>query len=60
MNIIKYMKTQIKQWGDSKVLVLSSDFMKYSNAQVGDWVDLDDCIIISDALKKIKDEKNDN
>ena len=52
------MKTQIKQWGDSKVLVLSSDFMKFSGAKVGDWVDLDDTIIISDALKKIKDEQN--
>ena len=54
------MKTQIKQWGDSKVLVLSSDFMKFSGAKVGDWVDLDDCIILSDSLNKIKEEQNGN
>jgi len=37
------MKTQIKKWGDSKVLVLSSDFLKFNNAKVGDWIDLSDC-----------------
>lgn len=51
------MKTQIKKWGDSFVLILSPDFMKFSGAKLGDWVDLDDTIIISDQLKNIKDEQ---
>jgi len=51
------MKTQIKKWGDSNVLVLSPDFMKFSGAIVGDWVDLDDTIIISDTLMKLKREQ---
>jgi len=50
------MKTQIKQWGDSKVLVLSSDFMKFNNAHVGDWMDLSDAFIISEKLQELKDE----
>jgi len=55
------MKTQIKKWGDSKVLVLSPNFIKFSGAKVGDWVDLDDIIIISDALMKLKrEEQNGN
>lgn len=40
------MKTQVKVWGDSKVLVLSADFLKFHNAEVGDWVDLDDVVVI--------------
>ena len=40
------MKTQIKEYGNSNVLVLSSDFMKFHKAEVGDWIDLDDAIII--------------
>ena len=50
------MKTQIKQWGDSKVLVLSPDFIKFHNAKIGDWVNLDDVIIISDQLNRLKEE----
>ena len=52
------MKTQIKKWGDSSVIVLSSDFMKYHGVQIGDWMDLSDIIILSDKLKQIKDEQN--
>lgn len=40
------MKTQIKKWGDSNVLVLSPDFMKYHEIKEGDWVDLSDAVII--------------
>lgn len=36
------MKTQIKQWADSKVLVLPADFIKFMDLKVGDWVDLSD------------------
>ena len=55
------MKTQIKKWGDSNVLVLSPEFMKFHNAKIGDWIDLGDAIIISDQLHKLKEEqKNDN
>jgi len=38
------MKTQVKKWGDSKVLVLSPDFMKYMELKEGSWVDLSDLI----------------
>ena len=38
------MKTQVKKWGDSKVLVLSPDFIKFMELKEGDWVDLSDLI----------------
>jgi antitoxin component of MazEF toxin-antitoxin module len=47
------MKTQIKKWGDSKVIVLSLDFLKYHDADVGDWVDISDIVII----KKDKEDE---
>ena len=53
------MKTQIKKWGDSNVLILSSEFMKYHGIKVGDWVDLSDIIILSDELHRIKNEVKD-
>ena len=34
------MITQIKKWGDSKVLVLSPEFCKYHNLDIEDWVDI--------------------
>ena len=54
------MKTQIKKWGDSVVVVLSPEFMKFNSAKIGDWIDLADCMIISNKLKEIKDEQNGN
>jgi antitoxin component of MazEF toxin-antitoxin module len=53
------MKTQIKKWGDSNVLVLSPDFMKFHSAKVGDWINLDDTVLVSDQLNSIKEEAND-
>jgi len=41
---MKYMKTQVKKWGDSKVIVLSSDFLKYMKLKEDDWVDISDII----------------
>lgn len=38
------MKTQIKEYGTSKVVVLSREFLKYMNLKVGDWVDLSDVV----------------
>lgn len=38
------MKTQIKKYGDSKVIVLSPEFMKFMKLNVGDWVDISDII----------------
>jgi len=38
------MKTQIKKWGDSKVIILSSEFCKFYNLDVDDWVDISDII----------------
>jgi len=47
------MKTQIKKWGDSKVLILSPEFLKFHNAEEGDWIDLSDIIVIGkDAPKQ--------
>ena len=36
------MKTQIKQWGDSNVIILNRDFMKFHNLKLNDWVDIED------------------
>jgi len=49
------MKTQIKKYGNSTVLILSPEWIKFQGAIVGDWIDMSDCIIISDQLKKIKE-----
>jgi len=46
------MKTQIKTYGNSKVLVLSPEFMKYHDAAVGDWINLSDAILIKNKDKK--------
>ena len=45
------MKTQIKKYGDSKVIVLSPEFLKFHNAIVGDWLDISDVIIIKEKKK---------
>lgn len=52
------MKTQIKQYGNSNVLVLSSDFMKFHNAKVGDWITLPDSIIIESETRELREEMN--
>ena len=52
------MKTQIKKYGNSAVIILSPEFMKFNNAEIGDWIDLSDAAIISEKLKEIKDEIN--
>lgn len=39
------MKTQIKKYGNSHIVVLSSEFMKFHGAKEGDWLDLSDCIM---------------
>lgn len=38
------MKTQIKQHGNSKVIVLSPEFLRYHELKVGDWVDISDLV----------------
>jgi len=38
------MKTQIKNWGDSKVIVLSTEFLKFQELKEGDWVDISDIV----------------
>lgn len=40
------MKTQIKKYGNSTVLILPPEFLKYHEAEVGDWMDIADCMII--------------
>lgn len=52
------MKTQIKQYGNSVVLVLSSDFMKFHNAKVGDWIDLSDSIIVQPETREFRAKMN--
>jgi len=46
------MKTQIKKWGDSKVIILSTEFLKFHNAKVGDWLDISDAVIVKPIKKK--------
>jgi len=41
------MKTEIKKWGDSSVLVLSPEFMRFHSLAVGDWVDISDLIKVT-------------
>ena len=41
------MKTQIKLYGNSKVLILSSEFINYMGLEVGDWIDLDDIVKVN-------------
>lgn len=38
------MKTQIKKYGNSTVIVLSPEFIKYMNLKEGDWVDISDIV----------------
>ena len=38
------MKTQVKKYGNSKVIVLTPEFMKYMEITVGDWVDISDLV----------------
>jgi len=38
------MKTQVKKWGDSKVIILSKEFLKFHKIKTGDWVDISDII----------------
>ena len=52
------MKTQIKKWGDSNIIVLSSDFMNFHNAKVGDWVDMADSIIVEPETRELRAEMN--
>ena len=46
------MKTQIKRYGTSNVIILSREFMKFKDLQVGDWLDMNDVV-------KVKEEQND-
>jgi len=41
------MKTQIKIRGDSKVIVLSKEFVKYHDLNEGDWVDIADIVKVT-------------
>ena len=36
------MITQIKRFGNSKVIVLPTEFLEYMNLNVDDWVDISD------------------
>ncbi len=48
------MKTQIKSYGNSNILVLSPEFMKFHNARVGDWVDVSDSIIVEPETRELR------
>ncbi len=39
--------TQIKEYGNSRVLVLSPEFMKYHDLKVGDWLDMGDVVKVN-------------
>jgi len=36
------MKTQIKNIGTSKGIILSKEFLKFYDLKVGDWIDISD------------------
>lgn len=38
------MITQIKKYGDSKVIVLSPEFLKFHGLKVDDWADISDIV----------------
>lgn len=38
------MITQIKKWGDSKVIVFSAEFLKFHGLDVDDWIDISDIV----------------
>ncbi len=38
------MITQIKKYGDSKVIVLSTEFLKFHKLDTDDWVDISDIV----------------
>jgi len=50
---------QVKKWGNSLVIVLTSVDVHDLEIIEGDWIDIGDCYIISDKLKEIKNEKKD-
>jgi len=50
---------QVKKWGNSLVIVLTSVDVHDLGIIEGDWIDIGDCYIISDKLKEIKNEKKD-
>ena len=41
------MRTKIKQWGDSKVIILSKEYMEYMDIKLGDWLDITDAVKVS-------------
>jgi len=41
------MKTQIKKYGNSTILVLSTEFCNYHQLKVGDWVDIADIVKVT-------------
>jgi len=36
------MKTQIKKWGDSAVIILPKEFLNFNDLKISDWVDISD------------------
>lgn len=41
------MITQVKKRGDSKVLILSKEFLKFHDLKEGDWIDISDIVKIN-------------
>lgn len=46
------MKTQIKTRGDSKVIVLTKEFLKFHDLNEGDWVDISDIVKVDKEANK--------
>jgi len=45
------MKTQVKKWGDSNVIVLSPEFLRFQELETGDWVDISDIYKVKEVSK---------
>jgi len=46
------MKTQVKKWGDSKVIILSKEVCKYHGIKQGDWIDIADIVKVDKEKKE--------
>lgn len=46
------MRKEIKQWGNSAVLVLSTEDMKAYGLEIGDFVDISDIVKVQKEVKK--------
>lgn len=52
------MITQIKKWGDSKIIVLNPEYIEYKQLQVGNWVEIKELNKIPPTAEELVDDLN--